>query len=216
MRNRQFELLLYLLKVKKTTHAALASQFEVSVKTIQRDIDQLARLGVPIICQRGSNGGIFIEESYKLNTSFFTPNDLQTITFALSLYDAISVKKQKEQVLQKLALISPDLIQLFEQDAQDYFVVDLMPQPIDLTTPIYKAINHCFDEEQFLEIEYNQHHYTIAPISYVLKADGLYLYAFMDDYYLFKTEHIQTARILNETFERNFIPYDKNTHILFK
>lgn len=216
MRNRQFELLLHLLKVKKTTHAALAHQFEVSVKTIQRDIDQLARLGVPIICQRGSNGGIFIEESYKLNTSFFTPNDLQTITFALSLYDAISVKKQKEQVLQKLALISPDLIQLFEQDAQDYFVVDLMPQPIDLTTSVHTVIQYCFDEEQLLEIQYNQELYTIAPISYVLKADGLYIYTFTDGYYLFKTENIQTARILTETFERDFIPYEKNANILFK
>ena len=51
---------------------------------------------------------------------------------------------------------------------------------------------------------------------YVLKADGLYIYTFTDGYYLFKTENIQTARILTETFERDFIPYEKNAHILFK
>lgn len=62
-------------------------------------------MGLPIICKQGNQGGIYLEESYKL-----TNEDLQTITFALSMYDSISIKKHKDRVLNKLSLIAPEII----------------------------------------------------------------------------------------------------------
>lgn len=216
MKNRQFEIMVYLLKVKKTTHRELASRFEVSLKTIQRDIDQLSMLGVPIICKQGNQGGIYLTENYKLDTSFFTKQDLHVITFALSMFDSVSSKKKKSEVLNKLALISPESIQLYENDAEEYFVVDLVDEEIDLSKEIYRQINICLDEEIKLEITFNGEKYEIAPISYVLRKTGLFLYAFEKDYWLIKIDEIEKANILKKEFERAFLPFKNNDQVIFK
>lgn len=216
IRNRQFEIVLYLLKVKKTTHKELARTFEVSVKTIQRDIDKLSMMGIPVTCKQGNQGGIYIEENFKLSKSFLTKEDLQTITFALSMYDSISTKKHKDSVLKKLSLISPDLIHLYENDAENYLVVDLVEEKIDMTEGIYKKINHCLDEEQLLDISVNDEQLVVAPISYVLRPEGLHLYAFEKEYLLIKISTISQADITDVDFERTFIPYKDNKKIALK
>lgn len=210
IRNRQVEILLYLLKVKKTTHRELAQTFEVSVKTIQRDIDKLSVMGIPVTCKQGNQGGIYIEESYKLSSSFFNSEDLQSITLALSIYDSISTKKHKDSVMKKLALISPELIHLFDNDANEYFVVDLVDEKIDMTGDVYKEINHCLDEEQYLSLLVGEKRMVVAPISYVLRPEGLYLYAFEEEYVLIKISTIRHSEIMEMEFERRFNPYNKN------
>lgn len=216
MRNRQFEIVLHLLKVKKTTHKELAHVFEVSLKTIQRDIDKLSMMGIPVTCKQGNQGGIYIEENFKLSKSFLNKEDLQTITFALSMYDSISSKKQKDSVMKKLTLISPELIHLFESDAEDYFVVDLVKEKIDMTEDIYVKINHCLDEERLLTISVNGEELSVAPISYVLRPKGLYLYAFEKEYALIKISSISQSEITETKFERTFIPYEKNNKMALK
>ncbi|WP_313238394.1 helix-turn-helix transcriptional regulator [Sporosarcina ureae] len=216
MRSRQFELLLYLLKVKKATHKELSDTFEVSTKTIQRDIDKLSMMGVPVICKQGNQGGIYVEESYKLTSSFLTNEDLQTITFALSMYDSISMKKHKDSVLNKLSLIAPDLVHLYENDAEDYLVVDLVEEKIDMTESVYKKINHCLNEELCLWIEVSGEQLVVAPISYVLRPEGLYLYVFVKEYLLIKISNIRYSETTTIEFERNMIPYKNNNHITLK
>lgn len=208
--------MVFLLKVKKTTLRELANLFEVSVKTIQRDIDQLSMLGVPIICKQGNQGGIFLTENYKLDTSFFTNQDLHAITFALSMFDSISSKKKKAEVLNKLALISPESIQLYENDAEEYFVVDLVDEEIDLSKEIYQQINECLDEERLLEISFKDETQAVAPISYVLRKNGLFLYAFANEYWLIKIDEIEKATILDKEFERAFLPFKNNDNVIFK
>ncbi|ARK22049.1 hypothetical protein SporoP32a_11280 [Sporosarcina ureae] len=208
--------MLYLLKVKKVTHKELSEMFEVSVKTIQRDVDKLSMMGVPITCKQGNQGGIYIEESYKLTESFFTNEDLQTITIALSMYDSISSNRNKDQVMKKLALISPELIDLLETDANDYFVVDFAGEKIDMTESVYKKINHCLDEEVLLAITCGGEQILVAPISYVLRPEGLYLYAYDEDYLLIDISTIKKAQCTKIEFERTFIPYKENTQFIFK
>lgn len=202
--------------MKKATHKELSDTFEVSVKTIQRDIDKLSMVGVPVICKQGNQGGIYIEESYKFTNSFLTNEDLQTITFALAMYDSISTKKHKDNVLNKLSLIAPDLVHLYENDAEDYLVVDLVEENIDMTESVYKKINHCLNEELCLAVDMNEGRLVIAPISYVLRPEGLYVYAFAEEYLLIKISNIHHSEITAIEFERNVIPYKNNENITLK
>ncbi|WP_194841583.1 helix-turn-helix transcriptional regulator [Sporosarcina obsidiansis] len=213
IRNRQMEILLHLLKVKHTTHRELATLFEVSIKTIQRDIDALSTLGIPITCKQGKYGGIYIEESYKLSRSLLTNEDLQSITIALTMYDAFSTTKHKDQVMKKLALIAPELVYLYEQDATDYFIVDILPEKIDMTNTVFTILNKSLDEEYYVNITIARDKLKIAPISYVLRSDGLYLYAFHEEYLLLKTSDIISAELTNEEYSRNFISYRENKSI---
>ncbi|MEG1678261.1 MAG: HTH domain-containing protein, partial [Clostridia bacterium] len=53
IKGRHLEILIYLLKQKKTTYRQLATHFEVSTKTIERDINRLSAMGIPVYCTQG-------------------------------------------------------------------------------------------------------------------------------------------------------------------
>ena len=57
-KGRLFEILYYLIDKKETTANELAEYFEVSVRTIYRDLDRLLVAGIPIITKQGSKGGV--------------------------------------------------------------------------------------------------------------------------------------------------------------
>ncbi|MEG1997568.1 MAG: HTH domain-containing protein, partial [Clostridiales bacterium] len=120
MKGRHFEILIYLLKYKKTTYKQLSQHFEVSVKTIERDINCLSAMGIPVYCQQGSGGGVRLDESYKFSTSFFTTVDIHQIIFALKIMDSFAKNPKKNNAIDKLCLLAPELSTIFANDADEY------------------------------------------------------------------------------------------------
>ncbi|WP_240688204.1 HTH domain-containing protein [Bacillus sp. BH2] len=70
---RMFSILIYLLKKNKVSAEELANEFEVSTRTIYRDMDALSSIGIPIISYLGKNGGFTLIDNYQLDK--FTFND---------------------------------------------------------------------------------------------------------------------------------------------
>lgn len=60
--NRHFEIIYLLLERKKVTAKELAEHFEVSTRTIYRDVDVLSGAGIPIYASKGKGGGISLLE----------------------------------------------------------------------------------------------------------------------------------------------------------
>ena len=67
--NRLFRMLYYILKKGKVTARELAERFEVSIRTIYRDIDSLSSAGIPIYAIQGKGGGIEIADEFVLSKS---------------------------------------------------------------------------------------------------------------------------------------------------
>ena len=63
---RMLSIITYLLNHEKVKAQELADKFEVSVRTIYRDIDAISQAGIPIAAYQGADGGIGIVEGYKL------------------------------------------------------------------------------------------------------------------------------------------------------
>lgn len=63
--DRQIGILSILLQKDTVTVSYLAEQFEVSRRTINRDIEDLCKAGIPVVTKQGINGGISIMEDYK-------------------------------------------------------------------------------------------------------------------------------------------------------
>lgn len=206
IKGRHLELLIYLLKYKKTTYRELAAQLEVSTKTIERDIDRLSAMGIPVYCTQGVGGGVQLDRSYKFSTSFFTAEEIHEIIFALKIVDSLSKTPKKNAILNKLCLIAPDLSVLFEHDAENYLSIDLVPEKIDVQNSICKKIDFCLDEEVLAWINGVL---RVAPIGYVLKTDGLYLFCFSDGYRLIALRDIEEIEPTDVTFTRDFISYEE-------
>lgn len=145
MRNRQLDILVYLLKHKKSTYRELAKRFEVCTKTIERDIDRLSSFGVPVYCQQGMDGGVFIDEKYKFDTSFFSLEEIYYIVTAIHISKIFINNSKGKEILQKLSLIAPNITAVFEDNVIQNFNIDTYDKPIDFDKGIFIDINKCLD-----------------------------------------------------------------------
>ena len=81
-----------LLQKGKVTAPYLAEKFEVSRRTILRDLDAICMAGIPIVTTQGCDGGIAIAEGYKLDKSVLTAGELQSILTGLRSIEGIEKK----------------------------------------------------------------------------------------------------------------------------
>lgn len=103
---RLYAITVYLLNHGKTSASELAKYFEVSVRTIQRDMDALCLAGIPIVAIAGAAGGYDISEHFKLDKQFATSDDCSYIMTALQGL-ASAVNNQKvEKILEKVSSVS--------------------------------------------------------------------------------------------------------------
>ncbi len=77
--DRLIGIITILLQKEKTTAPELAERFEVSRRTINRDIEDICKAGIPVISTQGYGGGFSIAEGYKLDKSLFTNDELQAV-----------------------------------------------------------------------------------------------------------------------------------------
>ena len=88
--DRMIGILSILLQQDKVTAPFLAEKFEVSRRTINRDIEGLCKAGIPLVTAQGTNGGISIMEGYKIDSTLLTSADMQAILAGLRRLDSVS------------------------------------------------------------------------------------------------------------------------------
>ncbi|MFV0414216.1 MAG: helix-turn-helix transcriptional regulator [Oscillospiraceae bacterium] len=101
MHQRLFEITSLLVANGSTTAALLARRFEVSVRTIYRDIDTLSAAGVPVYSSRGRGGGIHLLPGYVLDKSLFSKQEQQQLVASLQSLSSLAAPGS-EALTQKL------------------------------------------------------------------------------------------------------------------
>lgn len=102
--NRLFEIVYILLDKKLITAKELAERFEVSVRTVYRDIDILSEAGIPVYMSKGKGGGISLLDNFVLNKSILSDNEQNEILAALHGLNSIHYP-EVDDVLAKLGLL---------------------------------------------------------------------------------------------------------------
>ena len=101
--DRMIGILALLLQRGSVTAPQLAERFEVSRRTIQRDVDALCRAGIPIASRQGSGGGFSLMEGYRLDGALLTGPELQAILAGLRSLDSVSGTRRYAQLMEKLS-----------------------------------------------------------------------------------------------------------------
>ena len=96
--SRLFRIVYYLLDKGHATAPELAEKFEVSIRTIYRDIDVISSAGIPVYVTTGRNGGIEILDSYVLEKSIFSDKEKQDIMAALQSLAVIDNTYEKDNI----------------------------------------------------------------------------------------------------------------------
>ena len=99
---RLIGILSLLLQREKVTAPELAKQFEVSRRTIQRDIESLCRAGIPLTTTQGAGGGISILEGYRVDRTVLTRPEMQAILAGLRSLDSVSGTRRYALLMEKL------------------------------------------------------------------------------------------------------------------
>lgn len=102
--SRLFKIVYHLLDKGQATAPELAEKFEVSVRTIYRDLDALSGAGIPIYTESGRNGGIRLMSDFVLDRAVLSEEEKQEILTAIQ---SINFTKNisSSQILQKLSAI---------------------------------------------------------------------------------------------------------------
>ena len=87
---------------KIVTAPYFAEKFEVSRRTINRDIENICKAGIPIVTTQGVNGGISIMDGFSLDTTVFTEQELAAIFTGLKSLDSVSNSASAEKLAQKI------------------------------------------------------------------------------------------------------------------
>ncbi len=108
--DRLIGILSMLLQEEKTTAPELAERFEVSRRTINRDIEDLCKAGIPIRTAQGTGGGISIMDGYRMDRTILTSKDMQMILAGLRSLDSVSGSSYYGQLMEKIQAGSSEFI----------------------------------------------------------------------------------------------------------
>ena len=123
---RLIGILSILLQRERVTAPELAEQFEVSRRTIQRDIEALGRAGIPIATAQGAGGGISIMEGYRVDRTVLTAPEMGAILAGLKSLDSVSGTRRYAQLMEKGGLVSGGAHMLI--DLSSWYKTSLPPK----------------------------------------------------------------------------------------
>ena len=101
--DRLIGILSILLQKETVAAPVLAEHFEVSRRTISRDIDVLCQAGIPIVTKQGINGGISIMENFKIDRTLLTNSEIKDILAGLRSLDSVNGTNRYGQLMEKLS-----------------------------------------------------------------------------------------------------------------
>lgn len=203
---RMLSIITYLLSHERVKAQDLADKFEVSVRTIYRDIEAISLAGIPVIAYQGINGGIGIVEGYKFDKSVFTSDEVTKIVAGLQGLQSISEDVKIKLLLEKLNGIAGKSGCI---PAGNEIMIDLSSwNKNDLLGLRIQEIKKAIQERKTVEFLYfsndNLTKRRVEPCVIVFKEANWYLYAFCllrQDFRLFKLRRMNELRIEAESFE---------------
>lgn len=223
--NRLFRILYYILEKEKVTANELAEKFEVSVRTIYRDIDSISSVGVPIFTTQGKGGGIKIDNEYILNKSLFDANEKEQIIAALQGLEKTN-KAYKSELITKLSA-------LFKIKNSNWIEIDFTSWGSNNTyQDLFNTLKIAIINKNIISFSYNSSkaekiNRRVKPIRLLFKEQDWYLYAFCllrNDFRYFKLSRIKDLEVLAINYEDNFenillkreIKYENTVNIKLK
>ena len=223
--NRLFRILYYILEKEKVTANELADKFEVSVRTIYRDIDSISSVGVPIFTTQGKGGGIKIDNEFILNKYLFDTNEKEQIIAALQGLEKTN-EAYKSELITKLSA-------LFKIKNSNWIEIDFTSWGSNNTyQDLFNTLKITIINKNIISFSYNSSkaekiNRRVKPIRLLFKEQDWYLYAFCllrNDFRYFKLSRIKDLEVLAINYEDNFenivlkreIKYENTVNIKLK
>lgn len=178
--DRLLSITLYLINRKKVTARELADHFEVSLRTIQRDMESLSLAGIPVYAERGKEGGYSIVDTYTVNRHYFAPSELSALTSLVGRLNALLNHDDLKQTEEKLI----NLQDVRAQKKHNTLIMDFTPWGMDdMHRTLFQTVYRAVEDKQVIGIRYGTPtgeitDRDIEPVSVIIKGAAWYVYGF--------------------------------------
>lgn len=201
--DRLIGILSVLLQEEKVTAPELAQKFEVSRRTINRDIEALCKAGIPIQTTQGTGGGIQIMEGYRMDRTLLTSRDMQMILAGLRSLDSVSGSRYYGQLMEKIQSGSSNFI-----NGKDFIWIDLSSWYKDAIAPKIELIQAAVEERKQLRFRYfapnGESIREIEPYYLIFKWSSWYVWGWCmqrRDFRLFKLNRMDMLEKCGNVFQ---------------
>ncbi len=196
------------------TARQLAGRFEMSVRTIERDLTALGEAGVPLATKQGRAGGYALDRSMSLPPLNFTPREAAAVAVALSRSEHVLFRKDARSALQKIVSAMPERSLAEARSTAEKVRLLVRPVP-DLDAEIAETIWRALRDNDVLRIRYTdvggvETEREVEPEHVVVGPNGSYLTAWCylrQDDRVFRMDRITSAaRIPSPPHPRRVAP----------
>lgn len=198
---RLFGIIYYLLNNKKSSTTKLAEKFEVSIRTINRDINKLSSVGIPIYTEVGRNGGVYLLDNFVLDNVLLSNEEQNNLLLALNGTKTINPLTSDDSIAK--------LQSLFQKKGDDWLEIDLSNwYQSEHTNDKFELIKTSILNKKQIEFRYispkntNQIRHC-HPYKLVYKSQAWYLQALClakNEFRYFKLNRISDVYGTNQSF----------------
>ena len=205
---RLIGILSVLLQKEQTTAPELAEKFEVSRRTINRDIEVLCRAGIPIQTVQGAGGGISIMEGYRMDRTLLTSKDMQMILAGLRSLDSVSGSHYYGQLMEKIKTGASDFV-----SGRDSILIDLSSWYKETLAPKIEILQTAIEERCRVSFRYyapkGESSREIEPYFLIFKWSSWYVWGWCktrEEFRLFKLTRMDTLQLSEGRYEVRTVP----------
>ena len=206
--DRLIGILSVLLQKDKATSQELADRFEVSRRTILRDIETLNTAGIPVVSGQGQGGGISIMNGYKLDRTLLSSGDMQAILSGLRSLDSVSGTNRYRQLMEKL---SADDVTSVNSD--NHIIIDLSSWDKSAIADKIELIKQAIEQRHIITFRYfspdGESERRIEPYHLIFQWSAWYVWGYCterEDYRMFKLNRMTELAVTDDIFGDRAVP----------
>jgi len=208
---RLLAIVMYLLNRKRASANELAQHFEVSTRTIQRDIDALSMAGFPVYAWQGRKGGYELLDTFKMDRNFLTSGELETLRTVLQGIESAYVDDRLKRLISKFEHMDRIKPQAWEEIRSGTVQIDLsgwggQEALSEKLSQVREAIETTKRMTfSYANVQGEVSRRSVEPVKLILKSNNWYLFAYCltkEAYRVFKLGRIADLRVLETTFNR--------------
>lgn len=206
--DRLIGILSILLQRDMVTAPYLAERFEVSRRTISRDIENLCKAGIPIITKQGAGGGISVMENYKVDKTVLTRSEMQDILAGIRGLHSIHGTNYYGQLMEKLSAGSSDFM-----EGDQSVLIDLASWYKDSLAVKIQMVREAIASRTELEFLYfspkGESKRRIEPYYLIFRWSSWYVWGWCGrrkDFRLFKLNRAEELQLSKNHFEKRKAP----------
>lgn len=209
--DRLLSIVITLLNKERVQAAELAERYEVSVRTIYRDLETINSAGIPIVSYQGNNGGYGIMKEYSIDKQYLTLKEMLAIAYALKGIDSVKSNMSVPDTLGKIENLIPKEKKEEFRTKLETLVIDMEPWAVRNDISDKKAlIEDAIESRNVIEFNYKsgkgeESLRKIEPMTLVYKGLSWYIYGYCrdkNDYRIFKIIRMKNITTTNDKFIR--------------